>query len=337
MYKKFGARIAQCGKLSRKPPYARCGGYHRASPEVKHNRQQTPICSFALDASWRYFVVCRAVAFGSHIVFDRSTPNTHFTHIHPVSTRDRADMVPAMLPSPALNSRHQMLWAIVALASVASGGSLRAAGWVDARRLGPLVVRADFILDPQGRIWQDLNGLQTDVTQILGLPAVGAPIEIYLLRDEARYADYLRRYLPNVPYRRAIYVKGTGAGQVFAFLGPNLEIDLRHECTHALLHASLPDVPIWLDEGLAQFFEVDRALRVQGHPQLAAVQQALSGNGIADVSTLESKARITDMGAGEYRDSWAWVHFMLLGPEPAQAALKSYFADVAQHRAATPL
>ena len=33
------------------------------------------------------------------------------------------------------------------------------------------------------------------------------------------------------------------------------EADLRHECTHALLHAALPYVPLWLDEGLASLYE----------------------------------------------------------------------------------
>jgi hypothetical protein len=216
-------------------------------------------------------------------------------------------------------------------------GRAHAAGWTDARRLGPLIVRADFPLDPQGRIWTDLDGLQADVTKTLGLPPPAAPIEIYLLRDEARYAGYFRRYLPGVPYRRAIYVKGNGPGQVFAYLEPNLEVDLKHECTHALLHASLPDVPIWIDEGLAQFFEVDRAARVQRHPQMPFVRQALQSGGITDVSVLETKTRLADMGEIEYRDSWAWAHFMILGPEAARAGLRSYLADLAQHRPALPL
>jgi hypothetical protein len=43
---------------------------------------------------------------------------------------------------------------------------------------------------------------------------------------------------------------------VFAYRGEDFETDLRHECTHALLNAALPVVPLWLDEGLAEYFEV---------------------------------------------------------------------------------
>ncbi|GIT30210.1 MAG: hypothetical protein Ct9H300mP1_22560 [Planctomycetaceae bacterium] len=32
--------------------------------------------------------------------------------------------------------------------------------------------------------------------------------------------------------------------------------DLRHEFTHGVLHSSLKRVPLWLDEGLAEYFEV---------------------------------------------------------------------------------
>ena len=35
--------------------------------------------------------------------------------------------------------------------------------------------------------------------------------------------------------------------------------DLRHELTHALLHGVLQDVPLWLDEGLAVYFELPPA------------------------------------------------------------------------------
>ena len=39
-------------------------------------------------------------------------------------------------------------------------------------------------------------------------------------------------------------------------MGDHLRTDLRHELTHALLHGVLKDVPLWLDEGLAGFFEL---------------------------------------------------------------------------------
>ena len=47
------------------------------------------------------------------------------------------------------------------------------------------------------------------------------------------------------------------------------------------------------------------------------------------VTKLESKGNVADMGATEYRDSWAWVHFMLYGPPEGHAELVRYLRDIA--------
>ena len=60
---------------------------------------------------------------------------------------------------------------------------------------------------------------------------------------------------------------------MFAQVGPDFEIDLRHEATHALLHGSLPMVPLWLDEGLAKYFEVLREHRIDGSPYVNTVKE----------------------------------------------------------------
>ena len=46
---------------------------------------------------------------------------------------------------------------------------------------------------------------------------------------------------------------------VYTYSSPRLEEDLRHEATHALLRGSFGDLPLWLDEGLAEYFETDLA------------------------------------------------------------------------------
>src|SRR5947209_8380306 len=67
---------------------------------------------------------------------------------------------------------------------------------------------------------------------------------------------------PAVPRPRASIVaqaRGHGGGDelpVYTFNGDHIRQDLRHELTHALLHSVLKDVPLWLDEGLAEFFEL---------------------------------------------------------------------------------
>jgi hypothetical protein len=115
---------------------------------------------------------------------------------------------------------------------------------------------------------------------------------------------------------------------VFAYWSRELEVDLRHECTHALLHAVLPMVPLWLDEGIAEYFEVAPDQRAFDNPHLAGVRWlATLGMGMR-LENLEKKTDLQQMGGSEYRDAWAWVHFMLHGPYLAHDELVRYLADI---------
>jgi hypothetical protein len=116
---------------------------------------------------------------------------------------------------------------------------------------------------------------------------------------------------------------------VFAYRGQDFEIDVRHECTHALLHAWLPDVPLWLDEGLAEYFEVPHDQRAGQHPHLAALRALVRSGEAPRLEELEEFAEISQMGRSEYRDAWAWVHFALHGPPAAREEFERYLADLA--------
>ena len=218
----------------------------------------------------------------------------------------------------------------LALAAAAVPHRVEAAGWADSRVLGPFVCRADFALAGSEAYFDGLGSLQSDLVESLGIAPAKEPIEIYLFHDKATYTRYMSRYLPQAPSRRALYVKsqGPGRGRVFAYWSRDFDVDLRHECTHALLHASLPLVPLWLDEGLAQFFEVPSARRAADHPNLNAVRWNLKWSQPPKLEPLENKTEVSEMGRAEYRDSWAWVHFLLLGPAEARSELRAYLADL---------
>ena len=194
----------------------------------------------------------------------------------------------------------------------------------------PLCVRADFSLAGLEGVLDSFATLQTDLVQFLGIPKAKDPIEIYLFHDKATYAAYLNRYVPGASYRRALFVKGQGPGRVFAFWKADVEVDLRHECTHALLHASLPLVPLGSTRACAVLRSGSGA-RAAGHPDMDRVRRNARRGQVPKLETLESKVTIAAMGQAEYRDSWAWVHFILLGPTAARDELRAYLADI-QHR-----
>ncbi|MFP6613973.1 MAG: hypothetical protein VB835_16805 [Pirellulales bacterium] len=206
--------------------------------------------------------------------------------------------------------------------------SARASVWVDMRVFGPFVCRANFPLAKYEGVFRHLADIQQDLTDRLGVPPARERIEILLFKNKATYSQYLKQWFPNIPFRRALYVKNKGPGMVFAYLSSDLETDIRHECTHALLHASLPMVPLWLDEGLAEYYEVPPNQRAGQNPHHGAVIWRLRFAQVPRLARLEAKREISEMGRTEYRDAWAWAHFLLNGPAPVRHELMSFLAEI---------
>ena len=96
---------------------------------------------------------------------------------------------------------------LTALAPPGRARNCLAQQWVDARVSGPFVCRAEFPLRGSEGLLEELAQLQDDLVLAVGIPPVREPIELYLFRDKQSYSRYLKRQLPNVPYRRALYVK----------------------------------------------------------------------------------------------------------------------------------
>jgi hypothetical protein len=208
---------------------------------------------------------------------------------------------------------------------------------VDERMAGPFVCRSEFPLDEIARLVWDLRRLQTDLIEQLGVPAAKEPIELYLFRKKSTYTSYLAKHYPKAPSRRALYIKVGGLGKVFAFRAPTLEVDVRHECTHALLHAALPIVPLWLDEGLAKYFEVPSERRVYDNPYQNDLRSASILESLPKLEELEKKETVVQMGRAEYRAAWAWVHFLLHDSAQSRAELVGYLADLGNGATPEPL
>jgi hypothetical protein len=200
--------------------------------------------------------------------------------------------------------------------------------WIDARQVGVFTIQAAFPLAGYERLFQELPELQLELSRTLGVPPARNPIHVYLFADERQYKQYTERHFPKVPYRAALFIWEGGAPGVYTFRKADLEVDLRHECTHALLHSVLPVVPLWLDEGLAKYFEVPASERAFGHPYFNDLKWkwSLRLGMVRSIQSLEERETLAELDAADYRYSWAWVHFMLHGPEPARGELVNYLA-----------
>jgi hypothetical protein len=222
------------------------------------------------------------------------------------------------------------------LVSVVSGATAylvrsaigRSAGWPDEYRCGQFLCHADFSLLRHRGFLHTIPGLQHGLTDHLGIEPTQEPIHLFLFERKTTYEAYLREHFPDVPNRKALFIKQRGPGMVFAYRGEDFETDLRHECTHALLNASLPMVPLWLDEGLAEYFEVPAADREHGNPHAKYIKIGAHLGQVPRLEDLEQIRDLSEMTRSRYRAAWAWVHFMLHGPPAVGEELRRYLADI---------
>jgi hypothetical protein len=203
------------------------------------------------------------------------------------------------------------------------------AAWPDERTAGVFRCHADFSLQPQASLLGELGRLQDDLAKAIDMPAPREDIHLFLFSKKATYQAYLDQYFPKVPARKALFIKGRGPGMVFAYKSGELDIDVRHESTHALLHTFAKDIPLWLDEGLAEYFETPAADRGAKSPYVAGVRWNVRLGYIPSLDKLERMTDISEMDRNNYRDAWAWTHFLLHGGDDTRAVLRGYLHQLA--------
>jgi hypothetical protein len=228
-----------------------------------------------------------------------------------------------------------LVWAWLGLSQVCD--TLSAADWVDERQVGHYVFRSEFPLRDVEETVAGLVELRKDLEATLGLKCRDKLIIVNLFRNRWSYSAYVREHVPDGVGRQALFVAGPEAGRVFAYRHRDLDTDLRHETTHALLHAALPYVPLWLDEGLAEYFEQPANRRFEGSPHRRAIAWANRFGWTPDLVRLEGLTSAAAMTGDDYRDAWGWIHFMLHGPPAARQALDDYLATIPTGREPTPL
>ena len=203
---------------------------------------------------------------------------------------------------------------------------------------GQLVIHADFSLAGQHRLVRDLERLRTDVSQELGLPVSDEPVHLYLFENTERYDAFVARRFPGFPARRAFFVETDTTLSVFAAWQERVAEDLRHETTHGYVHAVVPAVPLWLDEGIAEFFELPAADKGVHRTHVAHLAgRLLEGNWRPDMARLESLRAAGDLSQDHYAEAWCWVHWLLRTTPERRHILQEYLADVRRDPATAPL
>lgn len=203
---------------------------------------------------------------------------------------------------------------------------------------GQLVIHADFPLAGQHRLVRELESLRTDVSQRLDLPISDEPIHLYLFENPTRYEAFVARQFPAFPARRAFFVETDTSLSVFAAWQDRVAEDLRHETTHGYVHAVLPAIPLWLDEGVAEYFEVPRADQGLHRGHLAHLSgRLIEGTWQPDMARLEALQSAAELSQDHYAEAWCWVHWLLDTTPERRALLQDYLADVRRDPTTAPL
>jgi hypothetical protein len=203
---------------------------------------------------------------------------------------------------------------------------------------GQLVIHADFPLAEQHRIVRDLEQLRVDVSQTLDMPISDEPVHLYLFESPQRYEAFVARQFPAFPARRAFFVETDTTLAVFAAWQDRVAEDLRHETTHGYVHAVVPTVPLWLDEGIAEFFEVPRADAGLHRGHVAHLAgRIIEGTWRPDLQRMESLASAGELSQDHYAEAWCWVHWLLRTTPERRRLLQDHLAAIRRDTATPPL
>lgn len=238
-----------------------------------------------------------------------------------------------------------VLCGVLMLLTVLSGVGCRTTRQNSARlpvkhtvRSEQMLVVSDVELRKDHPLIQDLVQLRQDVAQELQLPLEGRDVNVYVFADKARYQRYLDKTYPGLPSRRAYFVGTPRELAVYTFWGENIQEDLRHEFTHGLLHAQLKEVPLWLDEGLAEYFEIPRGTpQSVNHEYARRLNIAVANNWLPDLERLESMQEVAQMQRADYQEAWAWVHFLLHHSDDSRMVLLNHLQELRENPHPAPL
>jgi len=168
----------------------------------------------------------------------------------------------------------------------------------------------------------------------------GRPTFVYLFRNEAA----LTPYKPLRDGKRVDLVGYFAARSEADYVAVNAEMSydttkiLYHEYTHYLLHANYSHLPLWFDEGLAELystFKSSGSFVEIGHADPDHIRWLRENNLIPLRELFAMTAAAKDYNEGYrrgvfYSESWALVHYLLVGNPERRVQAIQYFGAIAR-------
>jgi len=200
------------------------------------------------------------------------------------------------------------------------------------------VLYSEFPLPDEHPLIVQLDALRAEIEQALRIEPERRPIHVYLFGSRERYDEFIQAKYPDFPERRAFFVETGRQFAVYAYWGEYVLEDLRHEVAHGYLHAAIPKLPLWLDEGLAEYFEVPPSQRGLNRPHAEMLRAKLrEGSWRPNLARLEQLSSVAEMQQVDYAEAWAWTHLLLSLQHSPTKPLHDYLAQLRSGSEAPPL
>jgi Flp pilus assembly protein TadD len=158
----------------------------------------------------------------------------------------------------------------------------------------------------------------------------GLPTKVYIFRDRRNFAPYRSTIFPRGGENTTgIFMAGHDANYILLTADNNGDIDrvVYHELTHYFLNNTLSGLPLWFNEGFAEYYstfrmrgdEVDVGMIIPEH-----VSWLRNGGAVIPLSELFAiTTKSIDYNEGTrqgvfYAESWALVHYLMADAERRQ-------------------
>jgi tetratricopeptide (TPR) repeat protein len=156
------------------------------------------------------------------------------------------------------------------------------------------------------------------------------PPRVVVFRSRQAMTPYLPQFEGRPVESAGVFIQSSDASYIImdgAISGPGDPI-VFHEYTHFLVRRALPDVPVWVSEGLAEFYAMFQerdggraALIGAPAPQHLQVLRRQTLIPLHELAAVDHSSPMYNEGARRgvfYAQSWALVHYLLMGKTRTQ-------------------
>ena len=169
---------------------------------------------------------------------------------------------------------------------------------------------------------------------------LGKPCIIFAVRNE----DSLRALLPayweekDRAHPAGIYI--VGEDRHYVALRTNVPTDnpyqvVYHEYTHAILNLNFRGLPVWLNEGLAEFYansiiedkDVEIGRIAPYHLQTLQTERLIPIDALFTATQSSHYYNEANHASMFYAESWAITHYLMMDPEARKHELLKHFLD----------